>query len=383
MSSFANALAETYFFRGLPLLGYALLARGASAQAKLGALGLLVAAWLLCRSVQVAPAQLAFAGGAWAYVAASSIGVQALAAALQSARTTRAAVAVMLGAAYLLAPGLLLPPEASVYFLALGWESALAAYSYCVELPKAARRPRIADCCFFLAVTPLLVYPAQGLARTQAPRSTGCLRALLGLGVIGVGLVLSNARQLPLAQTLGRLHGYTAFLVNGAWVFAARYASLSGLASLQIGSLRTLGYELPERYNYPFLARSPLDFWRRWNMYIGAWFKHYVFTPLGLAWLRSEHALLRKGASLLALAATMLGIGLFHDLFVYASELRVVTAGTLAFSVAALAMVSWNTLARLRVPALERLKRSLLGSVLAHLAVAHVACAVLWFFTQR
>src|SRR5438045_3161811 len=45
----------------------------------------------------------------------------------------------------------------------------------------------------------------------------------------------------------------------------AWYWAHSATASLQIAGMRALGWEIPERYRFPFLARSPDDFWKRWN----------------------------------------------------------------------------------------------------------------------
>jgi hypothetical protein len=68
-------------------------------------------------------------------------------------------------------------------------------------------------------------------------------------------------------------------IVLGGVRFFAEYGSHSGLASMQISLMRAAGYSVPERYRYPFLATSPLDFWRRWNVYVGTWLRRYVFLP--------------------------------------------------------------------------------------------------------
>src|SRR6185312_16596428 len=69
-------------------------------------------------------------------------------------------------------------------------------------------------------------------------------------------------------------------IVHGATALLGLYAAHSGLAHLQIGLCRTLGYRAPERYRYPFLATGPADFWERWNTYMMGFVRSYVFVPV-------------------------------------------------------------------------------------------------------
>ncbi len=50
---------------------------------------------------------------------------------------------------------------------------------------------------------------------------------------------------------------------------------------MAIGIGRMLGFHLPENFNHPYMAKSMTDFWRRWHMTLGAWFRNYVYIPLG------------------------------------------------------------------------------------------------------
>lgn len=59
------------------------------------------------------------------------------------------------------------------------------------------------------------------------------------------------------------------------------YADFSGYTAMARGSARVLGIDLCVNFNHPYLAQSPSDFWRRWHMSLGRWFKEYVFIPLG------------------------------------------------------------------------------------------------------
>lgn len=59
------------------------------------------------------------------------------------------------------------------------------------------------------------------------------------------------------------------------------YFDFSGYTDMAIGIANMLGFSLPENFNKPYLARSVSDFWRRWHMTLGQWFKDYIYIPLG------------------------------------------------------------------------------------------------------
>ena len=50
---------------------------------------------------------------------------------------------------------------------------------------------------------------------------------------------------------------------------------------MAIGLGRMFGFTFPENFDYPYLARSVTDFWRRWHQTLGQWFRDYVYIPLG------------------------------------------------------------------------------------------------------
>jgi alginate O-acetyltransferase complex protein AlgI len=50
---------------------------------------------------------------------------------------------------------------------------------------------------------------------------------------------------------------------------------------MAIGLGRIFGFEFPENFNYPYTAKSITDFWRRWHITLSAWFREYVYIPLG------------------------------------------------------------------------------------------------------
>jgi len=71
------------------------------------------------------------------------------------------------------------------------------------------------------------------------------------------------------------------FWVYGIAVSLQIYFDFSGYSDMAIGLGSMLGFEFPENFNYPFISKSVTEFWRRWHMSLGTWFRDYVYIPLG------------------------------------------------------------------------------------------------------
>ena len=70
------------------------------------------------------------------------------------------------------------------------------------------------------------------------------------------------------------------------WLYAAAvmlhiYFDFSGYSDMAIGLGKFLGFDFPENFSYPFMSRSVTEFWRRWHISLGSWFRDYVYIPLG------------------------------------------------------------------------------------------------------
>lgn len=114
-----------------------------------------------------------------------------------------------------------------------------------------------------------------------------------GIGDMSAGLdrfFLGLGKKVLLANTFGELwvkcSQGTVPSVLGAWLgilaFALQiYFDFSGYSDMAVGLGRMFGFTFPENFNYPYISRSITEFWRRWHMTLGGWFREYVYIPLG------------------------------------------------------------------------------------------------------
>ena len=114
---------------------------------------------------------------------------------------------------------------------------------------------------------------------TWEDASYGLRRFLLGLGK---KVLLAN--QLGLLTEIYRNSGEKSVLF--AWMYAVAFAlqiyfDFSGYSDMAIGLGRILGFRFLENFDYPYLSSSITEFWRRWHMSLGSWFRDYVYIPLG------------------------------------------------------------------------------------------------------
>lgn len=102
--------------------------------------------------------------------------------------------------------------------------------------------------------------------------------------------ILGLAKKVILANSLGEL--CQIFLetpeqtVLFHWIYAISFAlqiyfDFSGYSDMAIGLGRILGFEFLENFNYPFISKSITEFWRRWHISLGTWFRDYLYIPLG------------------------------------------------------------------------------------------------------
>ena len=107
----------------------------------------------------------------------------------------------------------------------------------------------------------------------------GLRRFLVGLGkkVIvadGLALFIEHFRSAQAPSVLF-------FWLYGIAFSLHIYFDFSGYSDMAIGLGRIMGFRFLENFNYPYLSKSVTEFWRRWHMSLGSWFRDYVYIPLG------------------------------------------------------------------------------------------------------
>jgi alginate O-acetyltransferase complex protein AlgI len=135
-----------------------------------------------------------------------------------------------------------------------------------------------------LIAGPIVCYRDVSAALTH--RKHSLVGAAAGVRRFAAGL----AKKLLLANPMGALFtlliGRDTLTATGAWgallAFAFQlYFDFSGYSDMAIGLGRLLGFRFPENFNYPYIARSVTDFWRRWHITLSSFFRDYVYIPLG------------------------------------------------------------------------------------------------------
>ncbi len=116
---------------------------------------------------------------------------------------------------------------------------------------------------------------------TSEKMAEGIRRFIYGLGK---KVIISNT----VAQCVDKIYALDYGQLTGilAWVGAILYTlqiyyDFSGYSDMAIGLGKMFGFEFLENFQYPYLSKSIQEFWRRWHISLGTWFREYLYIPLG------------------------------------------------------------------------------------------------------
>jgi alginate O-acetyltransferase complex protein AlgI len=112
---------------------------------------------------------------------------------------------------------------------------------------------------------------------TLADFSSGVSRFCVGLGK--KVLIANSLASLVSSQEAGA-SALSWWLVSAAYTLQL-YFDFSGYSDMAIGLGRMFGFHFPENFAHPFCSKSVTEFWRRWHISLGTWFRDYVYIPLG------------------------------------------------------------------------------------------------------
>ena len=102
--------------------------------------------------------------------------------------------------------------------------------------------------------------------------------------------IFGLSKKIILANSLGELCEYFNTVPDKSvlfyWLFVISYMlqiyfDFSGYSDMAIGLGKIFGFKFLENFNYPFISKSISEFWRRWHMSLGSWFRDYVYIPMG------------------------------------------------------------------------------------------------------
>ena len=121
----------------------------------------------------------------------------------------------------------------------------------------------------------------EGRKETLDDFATGVMRFMTG---VGKKVLLANniglLWDMISARGVGEVPVLMAWLGITAYAFQI-YFDFSGYSDMAIGLGKMFGFHFLENFDYPYISRSITEFWRRWHMSLGSWFRSYVYIPLG------------------------------------------------------------------------------------------------------
>ena len=136
-----------------------------------------------------------------------------------------------------------------------------------------------------LVAGPIVRYETVAASLSERKETPEDFTAGLSRFVFGLGkkLILSNYFAVVADNIFG---SPVQISVAAAWLGAICYTlqiffDFSGYSDMAIGMARMFGFRFLENFNYPYIAKSITDFWRRWHMSLSSWFRDYLYIPLG------------------------------------------------------------------------------------------------------
>ena len=166
------------------------------------------------------------------------------------------------------------------------------AMSYVIDVyrQKVRAQKKIIDFAVYITMFPQLIagpiVKYADIEKQLKHRKLSVIKSGQGLERLIYGL----SKKVLLANNIGLLHDNIVHMqhpsVLSAWLGIAAYAfqlyfDFSGYSDMAIGMGKMLGFTFPENFDFPYVAKSVSEFWRRWHISLSSWFSEYVYIPLG------------------------------------------------------------------------------------------------------
>ena len=166
----------------------------------------------------------------------------------------------------------------------------IASYEIDVYRGDVAAQHNFIDFAAYVAMFPQLIAGPIVRYRDIAPqlkeRTHSLDAAASGASRFAVGLGKKVLIANILAQLISAYKASAEQTALYAWLYAGAftlqiYFDFSGYSDMAIGLGRIFGFTFPENFRYPYISKSITEFWRRWHMSLGTWFRDYLYIPLG------------------------------------------------------------------------------------------------------
>lgn len=137
-----------------------------------------------------------------------------------------------------------------------------------------------------LIAGPIVTYPQVQADLPQRHITTKDAASGFGIFIFGLGLKVLLANPIGKLWTDVNTIGFESISTPLAWMaiiaFSLQlYFDFFGYSLMAIGLGKMLGFNLPKNFDHPYLSLTMIEFWRRWHMTLGNWFRDYVYIPLG------------------------------------------------------------------------------------------------------
>lgn len=183
-------------------------------------------------------------------------------------------------------PGLSLPLGISFYTFQIA--------SYIIDIYNKKQKPEHSMLnlgvylCMFpqLIAGPIIVYSDMANQLQKRTYSLSEFEDGVKTFVIGLGSKVLLANRIFILWNNIQVTGFDCISTPLAWLGAFAYSfqiffDFFGYSLMAIGLGKMLGFHIPDNFRYPYIATSASDFWRRWHITLGAWFRDYIYIPLG------------------------------------------------------------------------------------------------------
>jgi len=142
---------------------------------------------------------------------------------------------------------------------------------------------------------------------TVSKFSSGVCMFLVGLGK---KILIANNMAI-VADRIIEIHNMGQSTISLAWLGAIAYTfqiyfDFSGYSDMAVGLGLMFGFKLDRNFNYPYISKSISEFWRRWHISLGSWFREYVYFPLGGSRVKNKDIMIRN------LAIVWISTGIWH-----------------------------------------------------------------------